>query len=73
MLVFTVISDNQTQDKPQISDLIKSTDSVKINSNQSDNLEVDDSSKSNGENYFIDEDGKKHFTISAQDAPDITR
>jgi len=72
---FVIFGENSESLKtPQINDVIAPVDTVSINPNpNADAVEIKESvelKQSNNE-YWIDEDGKKHYTIDARDAPII--
>ena len=73
VVVFSFLGESNV---PEIQDTIDTSDSVKINlSPNDDNLDVKDSANielnDNTPSYWVDEDGKKHYTLSAADTPTI--
>ena len=69
MVGFYLTEDTVT---PELKDTATLTDSVLINPNPNeDNLDIKDSAEIGGANYFIDEDGKKHYTLDIYDSPSL--
>jgi len=74
-VAFSLFDENT--DTNTLDDVIDSSDSANItlNSSTNDELTVKDSAAVtvSNDNYFIDEDGKKHYTIDAVDSPTIQK
>ncbi len=74
---FSLFDESGFSDTPEISDVAVTSDSVKMNSNQNtaDHMNTSDSASieltPENTNYWIDSNGKKHYTINAQDTPSI--
>jgi len=70
---FVFFGDNsESLETPQISDTLAPVDTANISPNlDADTLEIVESVELNTNEYWIDEDGKKHYTINARDSPEI--
>ena len=74
---FSLFDESGFSDTPEISDVTITSDSVKINPNKNaaDYVTASDSASieltTENTNYWIDSNGKKHYTINAQDTPSL--
>jgi len=71
---FAFVGESESLETPKIRDIIEPVDTATINPNpDADILEIVESVELelDTNEYWIDEDGKKHFTINAVDTPII--
>ena len=74
ILIVIILPQNNEQLAPQMGDTITASDQaeVELGMNSSDSPQISDSAKIDSEaDFYIDEDGVKHYIIEAKDKPVI--
>ena len=70
--ILATIQNFQKSIPPIISDDPETDDSINVNLNSNvDSPALNDSSTQQEQNFWIDEDGKKHYTIKVGDSPQL--
>jgi hypothetical protein len=70
--ILAIIQNFQINPQPIISDNLETEDKANVSlGSNADSPTISDSSPQQEQNFWIDENGKKHYTIEASDSPTI--
>jgi len=69
--ILATSQDYQNNTQPAIMDNPETGDMAGVSLNSNDSPTLNDSSSPQGQEFWIDDDGNKHYTITARDSPTL--
>ena len=69
--ILATSQDYQNNTQPAIMDNPETDDMAGVSLNSNDSPTINDSSSPQGQEFWIDDDGNKHYTITARDSPTL--